>query len=163
MKNLESEKEATVDFKVYQAVEISEERPVKGDDNREYIVVGFEEKADDGVLEHCRIINKVLFEDTHSRIYKAAQEARDNGTPGQLKVRANFTHPECQPYYVVIDGKRQTRADGELVVAEIVTLFLIKDEKFITEYKRALRRLDFVDVTGDGTAAEEAKAETLSK
>jgi len=158
--NVKSEKEVSIIFQDYAAEHLSEVLDTK-DGKKTYVTGSFGEISD--VLTQSRDYKKVFFEDTHSRAYRKANEARDAGTPENLKIRAAKINAECAPYYVVVNGEKQKRANGEFVIAKTVSLFLLPDEKFITEYDRALRSLEFVEMDGDGIESEDEKAAKLAK
>ena len=158
--NVSKESEVRIDYKEYKAEAISETLETK-DGKETYVTCSFGEVGD--VITQSRDYKKVFFEDTHSRAFRKAEEAREDNTVNKLRIMAAKVNAQCDPYYVIINGKRQERANGDPVIAEVVSLFLLPDEKFITEYKRALRNLEFVDTSGEGEDNEETKAAKLAK
>ena len=157
---IQSEKEVRIEFITYEATEIAEPLETKDGKNM-YIVAAFGEVND--VISQSRDYKKVFFANTHSKPYAVAEQAKADGTPNKLKIRAAKIWAECPPYYVIIDGKRQQNKKGEDVQAKGVSLFLLPDEKFITEYDRTIRDLEFVDYSGEGIDSEEKKADNLTK
>lgn len=145
--------------RVYEAVNIG---PTSESSNEtEYMVITFKEHSPEGVIGHSKPFTKVIFEDSHALIFDAAEQARDNDNPSQLKVRASFTRAACQPFYLEIDDKMQKDGEGNPVIVDNVLLFLIADENPKGAYRRALRGRRFVN-TSNEVEAESDKAKELA-
>lgn len=148
--------------RVYEAVEIGPTQVSSGQNETEYIVATFKEFSPEGVIGHSKPFTKVMFEDSHALAFSAAEQARDNDNPSQLKIRASFTRAACQPHFLEIDGELQKNGEGEPVIIDNVLLFLIADENPKSAYRRALRGRRFVD-TSTEVESEAEKAEELAK
>ena len=114
----------------FEAVNATITGPETAKNDKQYFVASFKVnvKDDDGYIGQSKLYKKVFFEDTHSLLFLAAQEAKDNNVP--LKIKAGrIQWPTDKPFYILdADGERMKKKDGSYRIGKSITMFLIADE-----------------------------------
>lgn len=118
------------------SVDTTIEGPLTSSNDKQYFKAKFKvmTQDDDGYIGQSKLYTKVFFEDSHSLLFIAAQEALENNTP--LKILAGrITIPTKRPFYILDEnGERMKKKDGSFRMGKTITLFLIADENWRTQY-----------------------------
>lgn len=87
---------------------------------------------------------KLFFEDTHKVMFNKCEKAIINDKP--LIIVAEYTSLQTQPFYVKDkEGNILKNKSGDDRIGHRISMFLMQDENFNTEFRRILRSLTFTE------------------
>lgn len=154
----------------YDSVEATITGPLDASNGKQYYKAQFERNTaqDGGYIAQSKDYTKLFFEDTHSRLFKAAQKCQDDGTPMKI-LAGRIQVPTDKAYYILDEnGERRKKKDGNFVTANVITMFLIADENPIAEFNRRCNQITANDAwvketlpEGEEEDPEETKEQNL--
>ena len=124
---------------------------------------------DDGYIGQSKLYTKVFFEDSHSLLYTEAMKALEENR--NMKILAGRIQIATKKKFYIVgeDGERMKKKDGTYRMGSSITLFLIADENWQTQYQAqcdqiTARNAWVEDVVADEEIdAEEEKASNTTE
>lgn len=131
--------------KKFDSVEETLVGPETASNGKQYFKAQFEVNAalDGGYIGQAKAYTKLFWEDSHSLIFKKAVKSKENGTPLKiLAARIVLPTPNGRKFYILdADGNRRTKANGDFITVDYITLFLMADENVQTAMNQALNAI----------------------